>query len=61
MKFDGKVQVAVTNIVLDEKVALAFDIPPSSKGPVTFFLKDGKAFYMNNDKYESEWILEWIS
>jgi len=61
MHFNGSIQVAVTNIVLDEKVALAYDIAPNSKGPVTFFLIDGKSYYLNNDRYLVNETSEWIN
>ena len=53
--------MAVTNIVLDEKVALAYDIPPTSKGPVTFLLLDGKSYYLNNDRYLVNETSHWIN
>lgn len=46
--YEGKIQFSYCNIVLDEKIALAYDIPPQNQGPFSFYIdSDGIAYNYN--------------
>jgi len=62
-KYDGAVQFAVSNIVLDERLTLTYDITTiMEEGPRAFYIDHttGQAFYYNNNNYTTEDLSEWI-
>jgi len=61
--YNGAIQFAVSNIVLDEKLTLTYDITTiMEEGPRAFYIDPttGLAHYFNSDKYDVETITEWI-
>jgi len=61
-KYGGDIQFAVSNIVLDEKLTLAYDITTiMEEGPRAFLIdSDGMAYYYNSKNYTVEDVSEWI-
>lgn len=59
--YQGKIQFSYSNIVLDEKISLAYDIPSKNNGPFSFLIDtDGIAYNYNlvmpSLNVTSEWI-----
>jgi len=61
-KYGGDIQFAVSNIILDENITLAYDITsPMEDGPRAFLIDtDGQAYYYNSNNYTVEDISEWL-
>ena len=60
--YNGSIQVAVSNSVLDEKLSLAYDITTDlSEGPISFYINtDGMVYYFNSKNYTVEDMSDWI-
>ena len=60
--YNGSIQVAVTNIVLDEKLSMAYDVTTDRKeGPISFYIDtDGMTYYYNSRNYTVDNISDWI-
>jgi len=61
-KYNGDIQFAVSNIVLDEKLTLTYDITTiREEGPRAFYIdKDGQVYYYNSNNFTVEDLSEWI-
>lgn len=63
-KYNGAIQFAVSNILLDERLTLTYDITSKimDQGPRAFYIDNatGMAYYYNSDNFTVEDLTEWI-
>lgn len=58
--YDGKIQFSYCNIMNEERISLAYDVPPNNHGPFSFYIEDGIAYNYNLVFPSLNLTTEWI-